>query len=412
MGVSGGALAGTRILDLTRVIAGPHCTRLLAELGADVIKLEPPAGDQARQGISLGSPGFTQLNVGKRVISVDFDVPESRDLVRRLIGVVDVVIENFRPGVMAAWGLDYASSAADHPGLIYVSISGYGQRGPWRHRRAYAPFVHAETGYLHTVAQLRQAPLEHDPMSIADLAAGKDATIAVLSALLERQRSGNGCYIDMSLAHSMLFFNEFAAALLNPKGRSPKSGSTPQTIFVTADGQGFSAGNPVSRQVFAPLCRAFGCPELIHDARFVDSGARRQRRPELISALQDAVYRRGTIDDVEQAVNAEGLVTGRVRAVSDVLETEWVAERGAVMSVTNEAGEGVLIPSPPWTSSPTELPVGLGVGRIGANNTEVLGELLGLSQSDVAKLEEGGVLCGAMVDQASLSEDSPQEASS
>ena len=238
------------------------------------------------------------------------------------------------------------------PSLIYVSISGYGQRGPWRHRRAYAPFVHAETGYLHTVAQLRQAPLEHDPMSIADLAAGKDATIAVLAALVERQRSGNGCYIDMSLAHSILFFNEFATALLNPKGRPPKSGSTPQTIFVTADGQGFSAGNPVSGQVFAPLCRALGCTELIDDARFVDSGARRQRRAELISALQDAVDRRGTIDEIEQAINAEGLVTGRVRAVPDVVETEWVAERGAVMSVSSEAGEELLIPSAPVDQLP------------------------------------------------------------
>jgi crotonobetainyl-CoA:carnitine CoA-transferase CaiB-like acyl-CoA transferase len=385
---------------------------LLAELGADVIKLEPPGGDQARQGISLGSPGFTQLNVGKRAISVDFDVPESKDLVRRLIGVVDVVIENFRPGVMAAWGLDYASLAADYPSLIYLSISGYGQRGSWRHRRAYAPFVHAETGYLHTVAQLRQAPLEHDPMSVADLAAGKDATIAVLAALVERQRSGNGGYIDMSLAHSILFFNEFATALLNPKGRPPRSGSSPQTIFVTADGQGFSAGNPVSRQVFAPLCRALGCPGLIDDARFVDSGARRARRAELIAALQDAVARRGTIDEIQEAINAEGLVIGRVRPITDVVETEWVAERGALMSVSNEAGEEVLIPSAPWTSSPTERRAGLGVGRIGANNTEVLGQLLGLSESDISGLEERGVLCGPTVDRAGRPEDSSGEASS
>lgn len=403
MGLSGGALAGTRILDLTRVVAGPHCTRMLAELGADVIKLEPPGGDQARQGVSLGSLGFAQLNVGKRLISVDFDVPESRDLVRRLIGAVDAVIENFRPGVMAAWGLDYGSLAADLPSLIYVSISGYGQRGTWRDRRAYAPFVHAETGYLHTMAQLRQSPLEHDPMSIADLAAGKDATIAVLAALVERQRSGHGCYIDMSLAHSILFFNEFATALLNPNGRPPKSGSTPQTIFVTADGQGFSAGNPVSRQVFAPLCRALGCTELLDDPRFVDTGARRQRRAELISVLQDAVYRRGTIDEVERAINAERLVTGRVRAVSDVPETDWVAERGAVMSVSSDAGEELLMPSAPWTSAPADLPVGLGVGRVGANNTEVLAELLGLSDRDIAGLEERGVLCGPTADETGLS---------
>jgi crotonobetainyl-CoA:carnitine CoA-transferase CaiB-like acyl-CoA transferase len=132
----------------------------------------------------------------------------------------------------------------------------------------------------------------------------------------------------------------------------------------------------------------------------------------LIAVLQAAVDRRGTIDEVEQAINAERLVTGRVRAVSEVPGSEWVAERGAVMSVSNEAGEDVLMPSAPWTSSPAEVPVGRGVGRVGANNTEVLAELLGLSESDIAGLAARGVLCGPTVDQASRSEDSPGEASS
>jgi crotonobetainyl-CoA:carnitine CoA-transferase CaiB-like acyl-CoA transferase len=132
----------------------------------------------------------------------------------------------------------------------------------------------------------------------------------------------------------------------------------------------------------------------------------------LIAALQDAVYRRGTIDEVEKAINAEGLVTGRVRAVTDVPDTEWVVERGAVMSVRGDAGDELRIPSAPWTSSPAERPVGLGVGRIGAHNSDVLGELLGLSGSDIAKLEERGVLCGPTVDQTHQPEDSPQEASS
>jgi crotonobetainyl-CoA:carnitine CoA-transferase CaiB-like acyl-CoA transferase len=141
------------------------------------------------------------------------------------------------------------------------------------------------------------------------------------------------------------------------------------------------------------------------DARFVDSGARRQWRAELIAALQDAVRRRGTIDEIEQAINATGLVTGRVRTLPDAVETEWVAERGAVMSVRSEAGEELLMPSAPWTSSPTERPLGLGVGRPGANNMDVLGELLGLSESDVAGLEERGVLSRPIVGQASPPEE-------
>jgi CoA:oxalate CoA-transferase len=388
-------LAGTRVLDLTRVIAGPHCTRLLADLGADVIKLEPPAGDQVRATGARGeisSPLFVQLNSGKRMISVDLGVTESRRLVRQLIEHVDVVIENFRPGVMAEWQLDYPSLASDMPGLIYVSISGYGQGGSWQDRRAYAPFVHAETGYLDTVAELRRAPLEHDPASVADLASAKDATIAVLAALLERERTGKGQFIDIALAHSMLYWNEFASGFLNPGHRRPKSGSTPQTIFVSADGHGFSAGNPVSGQVFAALCRAFSCRELILDDRFVESFGRRERRQELIETLQAAVEQCGGIADIEAALEAEGLAVGRVRKVADIPDAEWAIERGAIISAHNEAGDPILIPNSPWISSASQVPSIKGVGRIGADNGAVLRDLLGLSGKEIASLTSQGVL--------------------
>ncbi len=349
-----GPLSGVRVLDLTRVVAGPHCTRMLAELGADVIKLEPPGGDQTRAGRDgqvPSPPGFVQLNLGKRLIAVDLAQPAGRDLVRRLAGAVDVLIENFRPGVMAAWGLDHASLAAEHPGLIYVSISGYGQTGDWRERRAYAPFVHGEAGYLDTAALLRSAAVEHDPMSIADLAAAKDATIALLAALVQRERTGRGQHIDISLAHSILFLNEFASALLTPGIKPPKSGSTPQHIFTTSDGHRFSAGNPVSGQVFATLCRSFGCPELIDDERFADTGGRRQRRAELLGELQAALLRQGGIDEVEAVLDAAGLAVGRIRSVADVPATAWAAERGAIVTADVEGGQPVTLPSAPWRMS-------------------------------------------------------------
>jgi crotonobetainyl-CoA:carnitine CoA-transferase CaiB-like acyl-CoA transferase len=396
-GSAGGAdrpLDGIRVLDLTRVVAGPHCTRMLGELGADVIKLEPPAGDQTRAGRGGGHPspsGFVQLNKGKRLIAVDLAQEEGRDLVRRLAGAVDVLIENFRPGVMEAWGLDYASLAPDHPTLVYVSISGYGQTGEWRERRAYAPFVHGEAGYLDTAALLRSADVEHDPMSIADLAAAKDATISLLAALLQRGRTGKGQHIDISLAHSILYLNEFAAGLLND-AKPPRSGSTAQVLFTTSDGETFSAGNPISSEVFATLCRSFGCPELIDDERFIDSGARRQRRAEVIGELQAALLRLGGIDEIEAVLDDAGLAVGRIRRVVDVPATPWVVERGAVVTAHVDGGADVTLPSAPWRfsgavdQSPHEL------GSFGADNAAVLAELLGLDDATIDGLVERGVL--------------------
>ena len=387
-------LDGIRVLDLTRVVAGPHCTRLLAELGADVIKLEPPGGDQTRAARGEGHPsppGFVQLNKGKRLIALDLAQEEGRRLVHRLAGAVDVLIENFRPGVMSAWGLDYESLAPDHPSLVYLSISGYGQKGAWRERRAYAPFVHGEAGYLATAAQLRSAAVEHDPMSIADLAAAKDASIALLAALLQRGRTGRGQHIDISLAHSILYLNEFAAGLLNST-KPPRSGSTAQALFETSDGHTFSAGNPVSSEVFATLCRSFGCPELIDDERFADSGARRQRREELMDTLQAALLELGGIDEIEAVLDAAGLAVGRIRSVTDVPATAWAVERGAIITARVDGADDVTLPSAPWRfsgaldQSPHEL------GTFGADNDAVLTELLGLDAEAIEGLYGRGVL--------------------
>jgi CoA:oxalate CoA-transferase len=388
-------LRGLRVLDLSRVIAGPHCTRMLSDLGADVIKLEPPEGDQTRAAGKLGgvsSSGFIQLNVGKRLISVDLAREAGRDLVRRLCAEVDVLIENFRPGVMDAWKLDFGSLQQSCPRLIYVSISGYGQKNSWRHRRAYAPYVHAEAGYLHTVSKLKSGPIEHDPMSIADFAAAKDAAVAVLAAVIHRERTGRGQHIDVSLAHSILFQNEFVSALLSPTARPPRSGSTPQTIFTTSDGHSFSCGNPVSSQVFAKICSAFGCMELTTDERFLDSGRRRDRRAELIGELQAALLQRGTAEEVGVLLEAEGLVVGRVRTVADAVQAPWAVERRAVLDFSDESGAPVRIPSAPWRFSEvdvTSVPRPLGPGT---DNRDVLVELLRMSDAEIEALQADGTL--------------------
>jgi crotonobetainyl-CoA:carnitine CoA-transferase CaiB-like acyl-CoA transferase len=231
-------------------------------------------------------------------------------------------------------------------------------------------------------------------MSIADLAAAKDATIALLAALVQRDRTGRGQHIDISLAHSILFLNEFASALLTPGTKAPKSGSTPQAIFTTSDGHRFSAGNPVSGQVFATLCRSFGCPELIEDERFVDTGRRRERRAELLAELQAALLRQGGIDEVEAVLDAAGLAVGRIRSVADVPATAWATERGAVVTAEVDAGQWVTLPSAPWRMSgapPGPTPT---MHPFGADNDDVLAELLALDDATIATLHADGVLLG------------------
>ena len=233
---------------------------MLAELGADVIKLEPPGGDQTRAGRGgqiPSPPGFVQLNLGKRLIAVDLAQPAGRDLVRRLAGAVDVLIENFRPGVMAAWGLDHESLAAEQPAPRSTCRSPATARpASGASARAYAPFVHGEAGYLDTAATLRSEAVEHDPMSIADLAAAKDATIALLAALVQRDRTGRGQHVDISLAHSILFLNEFAVTLLTPGTKPPKSGSTPQAHLHDVGRPPLQRRQPGQRAGRSPRCAA------------------------------------------------------------------------------------------------------------------------------------------------------------
>jgi crotonobetainyl-CoA:carnitine CoA-transferase CaiB-like acyl-CoA transferase len=207
-------LEGTRVVDFSRVLAGPHCAKTLLDLGAEVIKIEPPGGDLSRKAFprAAGMSGYyAQQNAGKRNISIDLNVPGARDAITRLCDTADVIVENFRPGALTAFGLDYESVAVTNPRVVYASISGYGQHGPWRSRMAYAPTVQAETGITATTAEhFRRPPdqLRSDSLSHADVYSGLHAAIAILACLSERERTGQGQYIDVAMAAVMLAVNE------------------------------------------------------------------------------------------------------------------------------------------------------------------------------------------------------------
>ena len=193
-------LEGVRVLDFTRVLSGPHATRMLADLGAEVIKVEPPMGDLTRFAtprINSQSSYFTQQNVGKKNISLDMTKPEAVEILKQLIARCDVVIENFRPGVMKKMGLDYEALRSSNPRLIYASISGYGATGPWVTRRAYAPVVNAETGITKFQGDVRGGQYANDPHSHGDVYTALEASAAVLAALYQREHTQCGQYIDV-----------------------------------------------------------------------------------------------------------------------------------------------------------------------------------------------------------------------
>ena len=194
-------LEGVRVLDFTRVLAGPHAGRMLLDLGAEVIKVEPPEGDITRTTyprINSVSTYFAQQNAGKRCISVDLDHHEGRELVLRLVDQVDVVLENFRPGVMQRLGLGIDVLHARNPRLVVASVSGYGQTGPWVHRRAYAPVVGAESGFTKAQGDARGGVYANDAHSHADVYTALECGAAVLAALFQRERTGRGEHIDIS----------------------------------------------------------------------------------------------------------------------------------------------------------------------------------------------------------------------
>ena len=219
-------LEGTKVLDLTRALSGPFATRILCDLGADVVKVEPPDGDMTRAyGSRIGdlASHFTQHNAGKRNICVDLKAEGASALLLELSDVADIVVENFRPGVMARYGLDWETLHARNPRMIMLSISGFGQVGPERDRAAYAPVMHAETGLIDRFAELSHNRAVDFPLSMADTTAAVHGVIGVLSAMVMAQRTGRGQHIDLAMVNTQFYHDDFLSMVLS--GDIPPAGS-------------------------------------------------------------------------------------------------------------------------------------------------------------------------------------------
>ncbi len=389
-------LDGVRVLDLSRVLAGPHCGRLLVDLGADVIKVEPPEGDLTRfatMRVNSLSAYFVQQNVGKRNVSVDFSKPGAVDLVLKLSAHVDVLLENFRPGVLDRLGLGYEQVSALSPRIVYASISGYGQQGPWRDRPAYAPTVHAEMGWLEVIARGRDEPPFHDPASHADVYSGVYSAGGVLAALYQRERTGVGTHIDIAMAEVLLCATEHIAAEHVQTRKRPAHFDDPSPIFRMSNGRYVTvSADPTPRGSFARWCKAMERPDLGDDPRFVDDDTRREHRAELLGVIQDWISTFDDVESLDRAMRRGNLVLGFVRTFTEAAATDWAKARGAIVDVPDRADGFFRVPNSPWRfSNATSGAHGLPAYR-GEHNREVLKELLDYNDADIDSLERAEII--------------------
>ncbi len=393
-------LEGVRVLDFTRVLSGPHATRMLCDLGADVIKVEQPTGDLTRFSsprINSNSTYFIQQNVGKRNISLDLTKPEAVELIKQLVEKCDVVIENFRPGVMQRLGLDQKTLRAKNTRLIYASITGYGNTGPWVDRRAFAPVINAEMGLTKRQGDARGGDYANDPFSHADVYTAIECASAILAALFARERTGEGQYIDLSMAQTLLYVNEHAHDDLWDQPVSPDSirSFRPEdyAVLTTSDGvTSVVSGHPAERGTFDFFVAAMQQPELLDDPRFSTVELRVANLDALMQLIKTWASTINSVDELEKILAKNKLAMGRLRSVTEVAETQWAKERNAFVEVDDRGTSTVKLPNSPWRFSGSDTSTRGTVKYRGEDNAEVFKELLALSPDQIKDLHERKIL--------------------
>jgi crotonobetainyl-CoA:carnitine CoA-transferase CaiB-like acyl-CoA transferase len=391
-------LTGIRVVDFSRVLAGPHCGKTLLDLGAEVIKLEPPGGDLARRAYPNegGVSGYyAQQNAGKRNISIDLNAPGAKEVALRLCDHADVIVENFRPGALSAFGLDYASVSARNPGVVYASISGYGQHGPWRSRMAYAPTVQAETGLTATTAQhFETDELRSDSLSHADVYSGLHAAIAILACLAQRERTGQGTYIDVAMAAVMLSINERVHVDLADDDlgdERPILGATDGPFLTGPDGECFASPMSLVGSMSFPLyLAAMRRADLAEDPRFLTPELRLQHLDELRRIVQNWIWTFADMATLDAQMDEAKIATGQVRTVREFADSDWSSAWHAIRSASSSCGRKYRIPGRPWHfADVAALAEDQFVPRQGENNSEVLSEL-GFDAEAIAQLARDG----------------------
>jgi CoA:oxalate CoA-transferase len=390
-------LEGVRVLDFSIMLAGPYCARLLADVGADVIKIEPPEGDDMRLRTPLRegqSTYFGQLNAGKRSLALDLKSKEAIKLVHRLVADADILVENFRPGVMERLGLGYEALRAINPRLIYCSISGYGQSGPAAERAAYAMIVHAESGFDR--ALMRYAGDRDRPATgavfVADVLGGIFGYSAIQTALVQRARTGQGQQIDVALMDCML--NLLVYELQEAQFPNPPPRPTYGPVRAK-DGDILIA--PVTVRNFSALCEVTGQAELASDPRFSSIPARGANWTAMMQVIERWTELH-TVSECISALDRAGVPCAEYRDPGAALSDPHLLQRGAFAALADRAGEFVGV-NAPWKMSGARTSMRRDVPAVGAHREAILSEMLGLSADAIAGLVESGAF-GRNRDQA------------
>ena len=386
------ALHGLRVLDVTQVMAGPFCSMLLADLGADVIKIEPPAGDSTRTmpgAVGTDSPSFNAVNRGKRSIIINLKAPEGAGVVKRLARAADILVENYRPGVMASLGLDYASLAAINPRLIYGSISGYGQSGPMRSKGGFDLVAQGVSGIMSVTGEPGGAPVKSG-IPLTDLGAALFAVVGILAALEHRHATGQGQHVDTSLLDAGVGLSVWEATqYFSGRGIPERLGSAhrmsaPYQAFRCADG--FITIGGANDRSFTRLCDVLGHPEWAEAPEFRTDGLRIQHRAELAGRIE-SITRTEPRGHWLALFDANGIPSGPINDYAQVFEDPQVIARELVVEVKHPTLGTMRALGSPIKMSATPPDVRRRAPLLGEHAREILLEA-GFSDGEIGNLIE------------------------
>jgi crotonobetainyl-CoA:carnitine CoA-transferase CaiB-like acyl-CoA transferase len=394
-----GPLAGLTVVDFTRVLSGPYCTMLLADMGARVIKIEQPGrGDDTRAWgppfVKDQSAYFLSINRNKESLTFDLKRPEAQRLLDGLIGRADVVVENFRPGTMERLGFGYDALAARYPRLVYCSISGFGQTGPRRTEPGYDAVVQAEGGLMSVTGGPEGSPYRLG-VAISDIVAGMFGAHGIVLALLARERTGSGQRVDLGMLDATAALLTYQAGIYFATGTAPgRLGNRHPTIvpyetFAASDGDFVVAvGNDEQWRKF---CKVVGLPELAADDRFATNRGRVTAYDELRPLLAAQLVRRPRLEWVA-ALRAVAVPCGSVRDIGEVLEDEHLHARGMIQEIEHVTAGLTRVLGVPIKLSATPGSVRTAPPALGQHTTQILERDLGLTAAEIARLKSEGVV--------------------
>jgi crotonobetainyl-CoA:carnitine CoA-transferase CaiB-like acyl-CoA transferase len=396
-----GPLAGYRVLEMGSTVAGPFCGRLLADFGAEVVKVEPAEGDPVRtmgkrfHGRSLYAASILR---NKSLISLDLRKPEGQAVARRIAATCDVVVENFRPGGLVKWGLGYADLSRENPRLVMVRISGFGQTGPYSDRAGYGVIGEAVSGLRHITGDPDRPP-SRVAVSITDYITGLYAAFGATLALLAREKTGRGQYIDSALYECAFSFMEphipayEKLGIVAARAGSRLPDSTPNNLYVSRDGQ-FIHITAMGDAVFRRLTACMGAPRLADDARFRDA-VERSRNHEEIDELIGRWTAEHDLAELERVLNDAGVPATRIFTMADIFGDPHYAARGTIVRAPDAELGSVSMAAPVPRLSATPGAVRHAGGRVGQDTRRVLHDWLAMDDAEITRLEKAGIVtCG------------------